>query len=131
MTPDPHNDLFTGMLAILVVGYFLPSIIASVRHHQSSLAITAVNIIFGLTFIGWCIALIWSLSGVHRDPVIMVANRDGVLERLPPPVAAVKSPFFQPGDGIVRPGLGRGLGLFLLFFVIAIVLALTPIFLGH
>ncbi|MCL2615324.1 MAG: superinfection immunity protein [Dehalococcoidia bacterium] len=46
---------------ISVAIYFLPTIIAVLRHHRNALAVFLVNLFFGWTFIGWVIALIWSV----------------------------------------------------------------------
>ena len=43
--------------------YFLPTIIAAVRHCQQMVAIILLNIFTGWTGIGWIIALVWSLVG--------------------------------------------------------------------
>ncbi len=43
--------------------YFLPTIIAAARHHNHLLPIVLVNIFAGWTFIGWIVALVWSLVG--------------------------------------------------------------------
>ena len=40
---------------------FLPTIIAIVKKHDKLLKIFLVNILLGWTFIGWIVALIWSL----------------------------------------------------------------------
>jgi hypothetical protein len=48
---------------LLLVLYFAPSIIALLRGHLSAAAIFVLNLVFGWTFIGWIIALIWSLTG--------------------------------------------------------------------
>lgn len=54
----------TGILifVFLVVMYMLPTIIAGQRKHVNLGAIAALNILLGLTGIGWCAALIWSLT---------------------------------------------------------------------
>jgi hypothetical protein len=52
------------MLAIGVALYFLPLIIASSRYHPSAVAIFALNLLAGWTFIGWVAALVWSLNSV-------------------------------------------------------------------
>jgi hypothetical protein len=52
------------MLAIGVALYFLPLIIASIRQHPSAVAISALNLLVGWTFIGWVAALVWSLNSV-------------------------------------------------------------------
>ncbi|MGD0643171.1 MAG: superinfection immunity protein [Roseiarcus sp.] len=48
---------------LLLVFYFAPSIIALIRGHLSTAAIFVLNLILGWTFVGWIIALIWSLTG--------------------------------------------------------------------
>lgn len=54
-----------GFLALCVL-YFLPLVIAHRRGHHQRVPIAALNILLGWTFLGWVIALIWSLSAV--DP---------------------------------------------------------------
>ncbi|MGD1038437.1 MAG: superinfection immunity protein [Roseiarcus sp.] len=56
-----HIGMGGGLL--LLVLYFAPSIIALMRGHLSAAAIFVLNLVFGWTFIGWIIALIWSLTG--------------------------------------------------------------------
>lgn len=46
----------------LVVLYFLPGLVASRRKHKNATAIGICNILFGWTFIGWGIALIWAFK---------------------------------------------------------------------
>lgn len=41
--------------------YFLPSIIAAHRGHPSRTSILIFNTLLGWTFIGWIVALVWSL----------------------------------------------------------------------
>jgi hypothetical protein len=45
----------------------LPTIIAAVRRAKNLLAIFLVNLLTGWTFIGWVIALVWSIVGA-RNP---------------------------------------------------------------
>ena len=47
---------------IVVVLYFLPSIIAIVRRRKNVAAICAVNLLLGLTVLGWIVALSWATS---------------------------------------------------------------------
>lgn len=42
--------------------YFLPFIIALVRKHKNTLAIFLLVLFLGWTFVGWVIALIWSVK---------------------------------------------------------------------
>lgn len=52
-------------VVILFLMYWLPTIVAVVRDHQSRMAICAVNLLFGWTVVGWFVAFIWSLTGVY------------------------------------------------------------------
>jgi hypothetical protein len=42
--------------------YLLPTIVAANRRHPSTGPIATINILTGWTFLGWVIALIWSLA---------------------------------------------------------------------
>jgi len=48
------------MLPSLAV-YFVPTIIAIIRHTRNVLGIVLLNIFGGWTFVGWVIALVWSI----------------------------------------------------------------------
>ena len=50
-----HFLLFTGAL------YFLPAIIAAVRHTHNLTGILLLNIFLGWTIIGWFVALLMAL----------------------------------------------------------------------
>lgn len=50
-------------LALAVVLYFLPSVVAFRRQHKSAQAIALVNIFLGWTLVGWLWALVWSYTG--------------------------------------------------------------------
>jgi Superinfection immunity protein/Short C-terminal domain len=74
---------------LLVVGflaYFLPTIIASRRSHPNGNGIALLNIFLGWTFIGWLVALIWSVSAIQKKeaPVVVAPPSDKYqqLERL-------------------------------------------------
>jgi hypothetical protein len=58
---------FVAALAIILaaVVYLLPALIASSRGHQDAAAIALLTILLGWSFIGWIIALVWSLSEVR------------------------------------------------------------------
>ena len=53
-------------LVIIAFLYFLPALIADWRGHDSKFAIFLVNLLFGWTFIGWFIALIFAFTGRSR-----------------------------------------------------------------
>lgn len=61
-----------SFFAVLLCMYFLPTIVAVIRGHQSAAAIFVLNLILGVTGVFWFIALIWSLSAVwHRQTIII------------------------------------------------------------
>ena len=47
-----------GLILVILPIYFLPVIIAIVRHHPNLAWITLLNIFLGWTFIGWLAALV-------------------------------------------------------------------------
>lgn len=48
------------VFAVFVCIYFLPAIIGFLKNHKQKMAIFILNLLFGWTFIGWGIALIWA-----------------------------------------------------------------------
>lgn len=48
-------------------GYFLPTFIALLRKKKNILPIFLLNFFFGMTFVGWVGALIWSLMYEDKD----------------------------------------------------------------
>lgn len=54
------------ILVLLLVGHFLPSIIALARGHHNGFAIFLTNLLLGWTLIGWVVALIWSTTSIQR-----------------------------------------------------------------
>ena len=54
-----------GIVGLLV--YFLPTFIALMRGHHNTFAIVALNILAGWTFVGWVVALVWSLTAIQRQ----------------------------------------------------------------
>ena len=57
------------IILIVLVFYFIPTIIAISRKHKSMAAIIVVNVLFGWSLIGWLWAFIWSLASAHNAPV--------------------------------------------------------------
>ncbi|PIT95393.1 hypothetical protein COT98_00100 [Candidatus Falkowbacteria bacterium CG10_big_fil_rev_8_21_14_0_10_39_9] len=49
-------------LFIFGIFYFLPTFIASSKNKRNTGAIFALNLFLGFTFIGWVIALVWTLT---------------------------------------------------------------------
>lgn len=46
---------------LLILIYFLPSVVALLRSHPSFLGIVIFNAILGWTVLGWFFALIWAV----------------------------------------------------------------------
>lgn len=58
-----QSGVLGGILLIgLFLVYFLPFMIAKKTGHPRSTPIFALNLLLGWTFIGWVVALVWSLS---------------------------------------------------------------------
>ncbi len=86
------QEVDTVMLVVAVFGgivvYLLPAIIATSRIHQNQGAITVLNVAFGWTILGWVVALVWSVTEVHkpgRRRVYYVVDDDE--EEAPPRLA--------------------------------------------
>lgn len=65
--PIDHADIVYPAVAIvlLIVAaavYFFPWLLAVLRGHNNKLAIFAVNLLLGWTFIGWVFALVWACT---------------------------------------------------------------------
>jgi hypothetical protein len=65
-----------SVLSIFV--YLLPVLIAVLRGHPDVTAIAVVTLLFGWTFIGWGIALVWSVKSFAPPP-----NPDGQVKSRP------------------------------------------------
>lgn len=48
-------------LFFFIILYLIPTIVAEWRKKKNSKAIAALNILFGITGIGWGAALVWAL----------------------------------------------------------------------
>jgi hypothetical protein len=58
---------FSGIIGVLLfilslAFYFVPTIIALVGKKRNALAIFLLNFFLGWTFIGWVVALVWSVT---------------------------------------------------------------------
>src|SRR6185437_10119969 len=78
-----------GFMLLLLVPYFLPTIVAIVRRKSSAVGVFLLNFFLGWTLIGWIGALIWALSS-DRQPMIIVNNP------APPPPPPAAPPPAQP-----------------------------------
>lgn len=57
-------------ISLLAVAYFIPSGVAVMRGKRNAMAIVVLNLLLGWTFLGWVLALVWSvLSDPPQIPV--------------------------------------------------------------
>ncbi|AFU63989.1 immunity to superinfection [Salmonella phage STML-198] len=56
-----------GSLFLAFLAYFLPWIIALLRGTKSNVGIFFLNLIFGWTFIGWLVALVWAFVAERKN----------------------------------------------------------------
>lgn len=54
--------LFIFAIGVGYMIYTIPAWVAYFRYHKNAWPITIVNLLFGWTFIGWVIALVWSTT---------------------------------------------------------------------
>jgi len=54
-------------LAVIVVIYFFPALLAN--NKKNGVAIFALNLLLGWTFIGWVLALIWALADEPNNKI--------------------------------------------------------------
>jgi hypothetical protein len=50
------------LVIVVLVLYFLPTLIAMFRRHHNENAIIVCNLLLGWTVVGWIVALIWSFT---------------------------------------------------------------------
>jgi len=62
-----------SFILFLFLAYWMPTIIALVRHTPSALGIAAVNF-FGFLIVPWWLALVWALASDNRPHVVIIEN---------------------------------------------------------
>ena len=66
--------IIAGIIVLLIVPYFIPSIVAKVKKHKDLTAILVLNLLLGWTFICWVICLVWALKKPSDPPVYQIYN---------------------------------------------------------
>ena len=59
-------DLLGFAIPLLGVIYFFPAFLASAQNHPNTRAIYTLTILFGWTFIGWAVAIIWATTNLDN-----------------------------------------------------------------
>ena len=54
------------LLPIILTIFFMPSFVALDKCHRDERKIFLLNLIGGITVVGWIVAMIWSLHGRHE-----------------------------------------------------------------
>jgi hypothetical protein len=92
--------VFLLFVAVGVVFYFVPTIIAFVRNKSNKLAILALNAFLGWSLVGWVVSLVWALSK-DQQPVIIQQTFNGPPATEPlayaPPAGSSVPPPAAPG----------------------------------
>jgi Ca2+/Na+ antiporter len=60
-------DTIVLLLVILVI-YFMPSIVAKGKEKRNLTGIVLLNLFLGWTFIGWVAALVWAVTVDQPNP---------------------------------------------------------------
>lgn len=68
-------------LAILLMMYFSPTLIAVGRNAHRARGIAALNLLLGWTIIGWFAAFVWSLFATARQPLAIAPGKTGQTDR--------------------------------------------------
>ena len=88
-------------VALGLIAYLLPAILAGIRGHASAWGIFALNLLLGWSGIIWIIALIWALSNKgqpnHQTVIVNNHNNDG--HQSPPQIQPIYIPVPQQSPG--------------------------------
>jgi hypothetical protein len=88
-------------LVIVLLLYFVPSVVAFVRGHHNKWAIFALNLLLGWTFLGWIGALVWSFTTPSPQPQVVHIYHEGAQPTSPP--GPPSSPAAPPGPPTEPP----------------------------
>jgi len=69
-------DAAAGILILIIALaiYFIPTVIAAARGHRNAAPIIMINLLLGWTFVGWLVALIWSMT--YQPPELKAIERN-------------------------------------------------------
>jgi len=61
---DQFAIILSSIIGVIVVliSYFIPTIIALIRKHRDVMAIFVLNLFLGWSLIGWIISLVWAFK---------------------------------------------------------------------
>jgi ABC-type transport system involved in cytochrome c biogenesis permease component len=64
----------TSIIILLV--YFMPTVIALLSKKKNTLAILTLNLLLGWTVLGWIIALVWAVTKDSNTTIVINKNAD-------------------------------------------------------
>jgi Superinfection immunity protein len=83
--PFEQNMMSSGTAWVILLAaltlYFMPALIAANRGHHNALAISALNLFLGWSFLGWVIAFVWACTQTQKRDLI---ERGDVVTRREP-----------------------------------------------
>lgn len=85
-------------LVIVLLLYFVPSVVAFVRGHHNKWAIFALNLLLGWTFLGWIGALVWSFTRPSPQPQVVHIYHEGAQPTSPGPPTSPAAPPRSPAE---------------------------------
>lgn len=59
--------VIAAVVISLLIVYMLPAMVAAIRSHHNTVAIAALNLLLGWSFVGWVVAFVWALTAVRED----------------------------------------------------------------
>jgi len=60
---------------VMIVLYFLPTMIAYIRGRHNKITIMVLNLCIGWSVIGWIVSLVWALGPSQRPLIAMPASK--------------------------------------------------------
>ncbi|MDQ1713401.1 MAG: hypothetical protein QOE45_2851 [Frankiaceae bacterium] len=103
------------LVLVLLVLYFLPTVVAIGRKHHQIAPVVLVNLFLGWTFIGWIVAMVIAASAKRQPVVAQYFGAPGYPPGYPPGYApqgyapGYQAGYPQPGWGPPAPGEQPGL----------------------
>jgi ABC-type transport system involved in cytochrome c biogenesis permease component len=64
----------TSIIILLV--YFMPTVIALLSKKKNTLAILTLNLLLGWTILGWIVALVWAVTKDSNTTIVINKNAD-------------------------------------------------------
>lgn len=132
--PSLDSSLGIALIVAVILSiciYPVPLFIAFKRKHPNRVAIAALNLLTGWTFLGWVASLVWALTSAYQPayanpsgPVSDVRATDAVYDPLVVParfIASGPDETFGQSVAIPRSSRSRGMRLVAVGFISAVV----------